>query len=139
MADASVINDPLHWRDRAKRARALAEQMKHELSKQMMYRQPKMKAAYKKRTSLKSTRSPVYKDHGISGTSPPSDPAELTILYVGACTPNCIPLHSSAKRAVGTCDALHAVRWRDASGASRAGRGHGDWLRTPRTPMPGLR
>jgi hypothetical protein len=34
----SFINDPKHWRDRADEIRALAEDMRDELSKQMMFR-----------------------------------------------------------------------------------------------------
>jgi hypothetical protein len=33
---ASLINDPKHWRDRAKEARAIADEMKDPDAKQMM-------------------------------------------------------------------------------------------------------
>jgi hypothetical protein len=38
MARASLRDDPEHWRERAKEARALADQMADEVSKQMMLR-----------------------------------------------------------------------------------------------------
>jgi hypothetical protein len=33
---ASLINDPKHWRERAKEARAMADEMKDQQAKQMM-------------------------------------------------------------------------------------------------------
>ena len=34
---ASLINDPKHWRERAKEARAIADEMKDQEAKQMMF------------------------------------------------------------------------------------------------------
>ena len=35
---ASLVNDPEHWRDRAREKRALAERLRNELAKQTMLR-----------------------------------------------------------------------------------------------------
>jgi hypothetical protein len=36
LMSASLINDPKHWRERAKEARAMADEMKDQQAKQMM-------------------------------------------------------------------------------------------------------
>jgi len=52
---ASLVNDPEHWRDRAREKRALAERLRNELAKQTMLRIANDFDRFSRRT-IKETR-----------------------------------------------------------------------------------
>jgi hypothetical protein len=63
----SVINDPEHWRDRAKEARTLADQMNDEASKQAMLR---IAADYERLAEIAAVRAQGGSPQRPKGSSP---------------------------------------------------------------------